>query len=88
MKQGKLHIKDIGDFLEKLTVTAEIPKGPILVTTDLVGLYPSIPHGEGLNVLRKQYDKFIDETVPTEDVIKMAELVIKNNLFQFNSKFY
>ena len=55
---------------------------------EVVGLYLSIPHDEGLKVLRKQYDKFIDKTVPTEDIIKMPEFVLKNNLFEFNSKFY
>ena len=58
------------------------------MTADVVGLYPNIPHDEGLKVLRNHYDKFIDKTVPTEDIIKMAEFVLKNNLFEFNSKFY
>ena len=52
-----------------------------------MGLYPSIPH-EGLKVLQNQYDKFIDKTFPTKDIIKMAEFVLKYNLFEFNSKFY
>ena len=38
--------------------------------------------------MQNQYDKFIDKTVPTEDIIKMAEFVLKNNLFELNSKFY
>ena len=50
-----------------------------------MGLYPSIPRDEGLQVLQNQYDKFIDKTVPTEEKIKMAEFVLKNNLFEFNS---
>ena len=53
-----------------------------------MGSYPSIQHDEDLKVLRNQNDKFIDKTVPTEDIIKMAEFVLKNNLFGFNSKFY
>ena len=53
-----------------------------------MGLYPSIPHDEGLNVLRNQYDKFIDKTVRTEEIIKMAEFVLKNNLLEVKSKFY
>ena len=88
MKQGNSYIKDTGDFLEKLRAIGEIPKGAILVTEDLVGFYSSISHDEGLKVLRNQYDNFIDKTVPTEDIIKMAEFVLKNNLFEFNSKFY
>ena len=53
-----------------------------------MGLYPSIPHDENLKVLRNQYDKFIYKTVPTEDIIKMAESFLKNKLFESNLKFY
>ena len=53
-------------FSGKLKRVEEIPKGTILVT-DVVGLYPSIPHDGGLEVLKKQYDKFKDKKVPTED---------------------
>ena len=41
-----------------------------------------------MEVLRKQYDKFKDKMVPTEDIIKMAYFVLKNNLFEFDCKFY
>ena len=40
-----------------------------------------------MEVLRKQYDKFKDKMVPTED-IKMAYFMLKNNLFEFDYKFY
>ena len=81
-------IKDTGDFLEKLKAVEEIPKGAILVTVDVGGLYPSIPDDGGLELLRKQYDKFKDKMVPTKDIIKMADFVLKNNLLEFDSKFY
>ena len=41
MKQGESHIKDTGDFLEKLKRLGEISKEAILVTADVVRLYPS-----------------------------------------------
>ena len=88
MKQGESYIKDNGDFLEKLKRVEGIPKGTILVTADVVGLYPSISHDGCLEILRKQYDKFKDKMVPIEDIIKMADFVVKNNLFEFDCKFY
>ena len=88
MKEGKSHIKDTADFLDKLKDLGEVPEGAILVTADVIGLYPSIPHTEGLEVLRKQYDKFLHKKAPTEDIIKMADFVLKNNFFEFNSKFF
>ena len=55
MKEGKLYIKDTADFLHKLKDLGEIPEGAILVTGDVIGLYPSILRTEGLEVLCKQY---------------------------------
>ena len=52
-----------------MKAVVEIPEGALLVTADLVGLYPSIPHDRGLEVLR--YDKFKNKVVPTENTIKM-----------------
>ena len=54
----------------------------------MVGLYPSIPLDEGLKVLQKQYDKFKDKIVTAKDIIKMADFVLKDNLFEFDCKFY
>ena len=88
MKQVESCIKDTRDFLEKLKRVEEIPKGAILVTAEVVELYPSIPHDGDLEVLRKQYDKFENKIVPTENIIKMADFVIKYNLFEFDCKFY
>ena len=87
MKQSESYIKDTRDFLGKLKRLEEIPKGEILGTADVVGLYPSIPHDGGLEVLKKQYDKSKDKKVSTEDIIKMADFVLKNNFFEFDCKF-
>ena len=81
MKEQKSYIKDTADLLNTLKDLGEIPKGAILVTADVVGLYPTIPHTEVLKVLHKQYDKFLHKKVPTEDIIKMADFV------QFNANF-
>ena len=59
MKEGKSYIKDTADFLDKLKDLGQVPEGAILVTADVVGLYPSIPHTEGLEVLCKQHGKFL-----------------------------
>ena len=54
----------------------------------MVGLNASIFHTEGLEVLRKQYDKFLYQKVLTEDVIKMADFVLKNNFLCSIPHFY
>ena len=63
-----------------------IPKNAILVTADVVGLYPSIPHEVGLRALREALDKKDEETIPAEELLKMAEFVLKNNYFAFGNK--
>ena len=85
MKSGTSYIKDTNDFLSKLKNLKKVPDNAILVTADVVGLYPSIPHNEGLEVLKKQLDNFYEKSIPTEDLVKMAEFVLKNNYFEFDS---
>ena len=51
MKSGTSYIKDTNDFLSKLKNLKKVPDNAKLVTADAVGLYPSIPHNEGLEVL-------------------------------------
>ena len=62
-----------------------IPDNAILVTADIVGLYPSIPHQTGLIALKEALDKRLLKKIPTDDLIKIAEFVLSNNFLEFNS---
>ena len=86
MQRGKSHIKDSGDFLNKIKNLQNIPEGAILVTADVVGLYPSILHEAGLSALREVLDKREDKNIPTDKLLKMAEFVLKKNYLEFNGK--
>ena len=77
MRSGMSYIKDTNDFLPKLQNLKKVPDNPILVTADVVGLYPIISHNEGLDVLKIQVDNFYGKSIPTEDLVKMAEFVLK-----------
>ena len=79
------YIKDTNEFLLKLKNLRKVPDNAILTTADVVGLYPNIPHNEGLEVLKKRIDNFYEKSIPTEDLFKMAEFVLKNNYFEFKS---
>ena len=85
MQSGKSYIKDSGHFLEKVKTLGCIPDNAILFTADVVGLYPSIPHQAGFIALKEALDKSLLKKIPTDDLIKMAELVLSNNFFEFNS---
>ena len=86
MQKGWSYIRDSGDFINKMNNLDLIPKNAILVTTDVVGLYPSIPHEVGLRALREALNKRDEETISTEELLKMAEFVLKKNYFEFSNK--
>ena len=78
----KSYIKDTNRFLKKIKELGQLPEGTILCTIDVVGLYPNIPHDEGLAFLKD----FLDSRVDT--LIELTELVLKNNIFEFSDKTY
>ena len=88
MQKGKSYIRDSGHFLEKIKNISTLPENAILVTADVVGLYPSIPHQAGLSTLKEALENRSVKKIPTENLIKMAEFVLKNNLFEFNNKVF
>ena len=88
MQKGKSYIRDSGHFLEKIKNISTLPENAILVTADVVGLYPSIPHQAGLSALKEALENRSVKKIPTENLIKMAEFVLKNNLFEFNDKVF
>ena len=84
----KSYIKDTNHFLRKIKELGQLPEGTILCTIDVVGLYPNIPHDEGLASLKDFLDRKVDKQVTTDTLIELAELVLKNNIFEFSDKTY
>ena len=79
-------IKDTTHFLQKLTeIPQPLPGGPfppILFCMDVQKLYPSVPQREGLEAYRMALDEMNEPRIPTEDVLKMIEVVLNNNNFK------
>ena len=86
MQDSWSYIKDSGDFLKKIKNIGKIPEGAILVTADVIGLYLSISHGTGLEAFRKILNERDSPKVPTEDIVRMTEFVLKSNFFEFNGE--
>jgi len=64
-------------------------EGAILVTADVVGLYPHIPHEEGLRILREALTRStVNSSVPADDLVDLARLVLTSNNLSFNGKHY
>ena len=86
MQKGWSYIKDSVYFIKKINNLVLIPENAILVTADVVSLYPSIPHEVGLRLLREALDKRDEKTIPTEELLKLVEFVFKNNYFELGNK--
>ena len=88
MQKVKPYIKDTNHFLRKIKELGQLPEGTILCTIDVVGLYPNIPHDEDLAFLKDFVDSRVDKKVTTDTLIELAELVLKNKIFEFSDKTY
>ena len=77
MRKGWSYIKDSGDVIIKSRRLQKIPDNVILVTTDVVGLYPSIPHNVGLSVPKEALDKQEQKKIPTEDLVQVTSFLEK-----------
>ena len=90
--QGRPVISNCGyytennDFMKKLCSLTNLPGNSLLCTIDVVGLYPNIPHDEGLSALRKRLNERDKKDVSTDTLVELAELVLKNNIFNFNER--
>ena len=69
-------IKDTNHFLRKIKSLGQLPEGAIVCTIDVVGLYPSIPHEEGLASLRRFLDARTAKKVTIETLLELAEIVL------------
>ena len=61
-------------------------EGHILCTIDVVALYPNISHEKGMASFRKFLNTKTEKKVTTETLVELSEIVLKNNIFQFNKK--
>ena len=82
------YIKDTKHFLQELNKLGKLPEGAILVTADVVGLYPHIPHEEGLSATRAALSGNNTTSIPTKDLVDLARTVLIHNNLTFNDKHY
>ena len=84
----KCYIQDRNDFLKKIANLPPLPDDLISCTIDVVGLYPNIPHEEGLMAFRRALDTRKDKTISTNSLIELAECVLKNNVFEHDKSVF
>ena len=81
-------LEDTRDFLYRIEQLQNIIEATLPVSLDVVGLYPHIPHDEGLQVMKKYLDKREDESVTSVNLYKLVEIVLKHKYFEFGQDVY
>ena len=78
--------KDTDDLIRRIRNITDLPSDVLLVTLDVVSLYPGIPHDFGLCAHK---DFLLDRYLPTivvNGIHNMTDLVLKKNVFELNSE--
>ena len=86
-------LQDTPDLLRKLEQYNNnniIPDNALLVTIDVVGLYPNIPQDEGITAFEKVTNNpaYRDQTIPTCFLLKLLQFVLQFNTFVFDTEYY
>ena len=74
----KSYIEYTNHFLSKSKSLGKLPQRAILCTTDVVGIYPNIPHNEGLTSLQRFLGLRDNKQISNDVLIEIAEIVLKN----------
>ena len=83
------YIRDTTHFLQQLKqIPQPLPENSILFCFDVCKLYPSVPRLEGLAACREALETRSDPLIDSENVFKMIETVLENNVFNFGVKQY
>lgn len=83
----------VKDTNHLLRIVRDLPRSArqsqrLLYTMDVKSLYTVIPNADGLNALRHFLDKRPILDPPTDTLIRLAELVLTLNHFEFNDEYY
>ena len=85
------YLQDTSDFLriiEEINNGPKLPSNALIATLDVQALYTNIAHEEGLACTKEQLDKRIDQQIPTDFLIKLMNLILYNNIFEFHESYW
>ncbi|MGL4283863.1 MAG: reverse transcriptase domain-containing protein, partial [Eubacterium aggregans] len=81
------YIKDTYDFIEKIK-NITLPTNCLLFTIDIESLYTNIETPAGLEAVREWFTRYPDKNRPEEALLKLLEINLTKNDFEFNSNYY
>ena len=85
------YLQDTPDFLRKvenMNMNMTLPENAILVTMDISSLYTNISHSDGIDCTREALNERANVEIPSEFIVRLLELLLKYNIFEFNSDYY
>ena len=84
-QQQKSYLKDTTDFLNFIENT-KVPADVILVSMDIMSLYPNILQEERIDTVCRAYEIFCrnEPPIPTQLLKRALRLILQENSFQFN----
>ena len=80
------YVQDTPDMLRCLEDIGELPANATVVTCDVGALYTNIPQDFGTDCVKEKLEIRNNKDVPTEFLVKLLQLVLKWNLFEFDEK--
>lgn len=80
-------LKDSNTFANLIQST-KVPNDCILVSIDVSSLYTNIPHSDGLEAATIALADHADQDPIRPPIQVLRELILKNNIFEFNGEFY
>lgn len=83
------YIRDTFDFLNK--IPRIMPKNATFISMDVVSLYTNIPVDFGLEAIQYWLTvkrDIIDTRFPTQFILHSLELILKNNNFTYNKRYF
>lgn len=85
------YLKDSRSLLRKLKRLGKLPPTAFIVTADATSMYTNIDTDHGLQTLKLWFELHAHELphkFPVNMVLKAVELVMRNNIFQFDNTYW
>ena len=81
-------LEDTRDFPTRITEIKDLLEDSLLVSFDVVGLYPHIPHEEGIEIMEEFLNQREVKDISTKSLCDLATTILKNNFFEISEKVY
>ena len=83
-------VKDTTDFINKIEILnsekGPLPPGCLLVSWDVVAMFPNIDNNLGISAVRKALDSRSDKFPSTDCIVEAIEICLQTNNCQFSGK--